>query len=220
MRRARTGQNAAPDVPALLRADLCRKLRYRAADQLIVLAVDTSESMGSGALVRMRAAKGAALAILRRAYQTRSSVALIAFGGERAALVLPPTRSINLARTRLERLPTGGATPMADALVQARELILRERRRCQGLRPVLVLVSDGEANVPLVSGRPAVQELHALAVHLRQDRIPGVIIDVLTEGRPGTLLGPLAARMGMTHLRVTDLNARLILQAVRATQGA
>lgn len=220
MRRARAGQTAAPDVPALLRTDLCRKLRYRAADQLIVLAVDTSDSMGSGALVRMRAAKGAALAILRRAYQTRSSVALIAFGGEQAALVLPPTRSINLARTRLERLPTGGATPMADALVQARELILRERRRCQGLRPVLVLVSDGEANVPLVSGRPAVPELHALAAHLRQDRIPGVIIDVLTEGRPGTLLGPLAARMGMTHLRVADLNARLILQAVRATQGA
>ncbi len=71
LRKARLGSQAA-DQPLIAPADLCRKQRYRPCDNLIVLLVDSSDSMGEGAEARMRACKGAVLAILRRAYQQRS----------------------------------------------------------------------------------------------------------------------------------------------------
>ena len=72
----------------------------RPCENLIVFVVDASESMGSEIQVRMKAAKGAALAILRKAYQSRSEVALVVVGGEKAGIVLPPTSSVEVAPAR------------------------------------------------------------------------------------------------------------------------
>jgi magnesium chelatase subunit D len=73
----------------------------------------------------MKAAKGAVLAILRKAHQSKSKVALVAFGGPSATLILPPTSSVALAESALRQLPAGGATPFADSLIQAWRLIGR-----------------------------------------------------------------------------------------------
>src|SRR4029077_15492960 len=76
--------------------------------------VDASGSMA--AQRRMAAAQGAVLALVTDPYQQRRNAGLIAFRGTRADLVLPLTRSADLAYARLRDLPTGGRTPLALAL--------------------------------------------------------------------------------------------------------
>jgi magnesium chelatase subunit ChlD-like protein len=161
---------------ALQREDLCKKQYLRPCEHLIVFVVDASDSMGSGAEVRMKAAKGAVLAILRKAYQSRSEVAMVAFGGEQARVALPATSSIETAKRLLERLPTGGATPFADGLSKAWQVIRSSRLKNSGVRPVLVIISDGEANVPLCEGVSPLEELGALAEKIGQDRIEAIWI--------------------------------------------
>jgi magnesium chelatase subunit D len=208
LRRARGG----PDH--LTPEDLCRQERHRPSDRLILFVLDTSESMGDNPEQRIRAAKGAVFALLRKAYQNRSEVALIAFGGEQATVVLPPTRSIVRARVCLERLPVGGATPFADGLYQAWRLVRRERIRRPGVQPLLVIISDGEANVTLTPGVPPEQELLDLAAQLRAEKVASVLFDVSTvRGKTAELLR-LAGSLGGSHMRVSDLRARDLLAAV------
>ncbi len=161
----------------VLAADLHKKIRRRWRYPLIVFLVDASESMGEGAVARMAAAKGAVLALLRAAYIERCRVALVAFRGEWAEILLPPTRSIALARERLRRLPIGGATPLADGLWSAWRLIRRERARFPGARPLLVVISDGEANVPLEPGRKVIEEVLDIAARMSSEGIPALVID-------------------------------------------
>jgi Mg-chelatase subunit ChlD len=210
-----TPEASRPASGLITRSDLCRNRRYRPCDRLIVLLVDCSDSMGQGTVARMRACKGAALAVLRQAYQHRSRVALIGFGGEQARLILPPTRSISRAQRLLERLPAGGATPFGDGLFKAWQLVRRERLRNPGLVPVLIIVSDGEANTPMTEGRAAVPELYALAEAVAKDRLATALIDVVAEAKPGLEMRRLAALLGASYVKVIDLKPRHILHAVR-----
>jgi magnesium chelatase subunit D len=194
--------------------DLCRKEFRRARENLIVFLVDTSESMGSGAEIRIKAAKGAALALLRKAYESRGSVALVAFGGDRATVVLAPTSSVDVARSALERLPTGGATPFADALWQGWQLIRSQRTRNPGIRPILVVISDGEANVPIVEGAPTQAELDALSEQVGADGIAAVFIDATRRAQTGKLQA-VAARMNAAYVPIRELTSRSVLRAMQ-----
>jgi len=99
LRRSRVERSAAPKVES---SDLRRKVRVRAERPLIVFVVDRSESMLAGA--RRIAARKAALGLLARAYLTRDRVAVVAFGGDEAEVVLEPTSSVALARERLQAM--------------------------------------------------------------------------------------------------------------------
>jgi magnesium chelatase subunit D len=111
--------------------------------------LDTSGSMA--AWRRMRQTKAAVLALLRQAYQRRDRLALLAFHGAGAELVLPPVRGLAAAGRAVEELPTGGATPLAHGLRAARHFILRERRR-RPRQPIwTVLLTDGRANCALTA---------------------------------------------------------------------
>jgi magnesium chelatase subunit D len=142
-----------PDGRMILRRGDLRAWAPRgAAGCLRLFLVDTSGSMA--AWRRMRQTKAAILALLAQAYQRRDRVALLAFHGTGAELVLPPRRGLAHARRALEALPTGGATPLAAGLAAGRRLLQAQKRR-DAQQPIwTVLLTDGRANVAVAGGDP------------------------------------------------------------------
>ncbi len=215
-RRCARGASSGNRPLTLKREDLRKKRYERPCDTLIVFVVDSSDSMGSGAVARMKAAKGAILAILRNAYRSRSRVAMVAFGGEKASVVLPPTSSMDRARRLLETLPTGGATPFADGLQRAWQIIRSERLKRPAVRTVMVIVSDGDANVPVLEGAPPLEELGELAEKIGGDGIPTVLIDAADNAKRSEMR-QIAGRMRASYVRMRDLTPSGLLKAARLT---
>ena len=213
MRTAREGVRPNENIPVKTE-DFRKKRRVKQLDTLIVFVVDSSGSMGKGTDAPMKAAKGAVLAILRKAHQIRSEVAVITFGGPKATVILPPASSVALAESALERLPTGGATPFADSLLQAWQLVRSERLKSPGIQPILVIISDGEANVPISTGAEPLEELEALAKKIARDRIPAVFIDAATQNNGKSDMRRIAEVMHSSYIAVRTITTSSILKAV------
>jgi len=124
---------------------LMEKVRLGKSGVLYVFCLDSSSSMGAQA--RMELAKGAVYWLLQTAYQRRDKVALIAFRGSEAKLVLPPTASVETAQERLRELPTSGKTPLSQGIVECLKLI--EKQRSKNSSAQIVLISDGRGNLPI-----------------------------------------------------------------------
>lgn len=151
-----------------------RVKQYRSkAGTLFCFAVDASGSM---ALHRMRQAKGAVQTLLQKAYVNRDRVALIAFRGQAAELLMPPTQSVELARRALDLLPTGGGTPLASALLLAEDVAQQARQRGI-LQAVLIVLTDGRGNISLKEGGNAQEELQQLGRHIGESSLHVVIVD-------------------------------------------
>jgi magnesium chelatase subunit D len=172
-----------------------RRTRTR---NLILLVVDASGSMAARA--RMQAAKGAICSLLEDSYKRRDVVALIAFRGEAAEELLPPTRSPVFAYRRLAQLPTGGRTPLAEGLKRARRVIERQGRKGERAQPFLVVVTDGRATVPETGAMEAVL---IEAAYLRRMQVKSLCIDMETGrvrfGQARTLAQALNA--AYTHIQ-------------------
>ncbi|MCL4119336.1 UNVERIFIED_CONTAM: hypothetical protein GTU68_030693 [Idotea baltica] len=180
------------------------------SDRLLIFLVDAS---GSAAVARLSEAKGAVELLLAQAYAKRDQVALIAFRGETADLLLPPTRSLVQGKRRLSALPGGGGTPLAAGLQAAAALALTAGGR--GLSPMLTLLTDGRANVGLngANGRAnALAEASAVAKQICHEGITSVLID--TAMRPGAQAATLAGDLGAKYIALPRADAHGISAAV------
>lgn len=169
-RRAAGGEGPGPLT--LVAGDLREPVRVGPQAALVVLAVDTSGSMG--AAERAAGARQAARGLLVDAYQRRDRVGVVTFRGTGAEVVLRPTSSTEVAAARLASLPTGGRTPLGEGLRAAGELLAAGQRR--GLRPVLVVVSDGRATwAP--DGRDPVEDALDAARTLARRGVSALVVD-------------------------------------------
>ncbi len=198
----------------VLPGDLQREYREDRPGRLIVFLIDASDSMEEGARARMAAAKGAVLALLRQAHWSRDRIGLVSAGGDRAQVILRPTRSEDLARRQLRQLPTGGATPLAAGLVECWKLARQERLRHPGCPTLLVLLSDGEANVPLVPGRDVRRELLALTRGLVRNQVSGLVIASGGQAEGFSLLRSMAEGWDAPFLAFSEPRARELTEAV------
>ena len=177
-----------------------------------VFVVDAS---GSSALNRLAEAKGAVELLLADCYVRRDSVAVIAFRGAGAELLLPPTRSLVRAKRSLAGLPGGGGTPLAAGIASAHALADAVRRR--GATPVVVLLTDGRANIAR-DGTPgrarASADALAAARHMRIDGFATLLLD--TSPQAQDTARELAAAMGARYLPLPYAGAAVLSQAVRA----
>lgn len=198
------------DARLVAPADLREAVREERVGNLLVLAVDASGSMG--AQQRMEAVKGAVLSLLLDAYQRRDRVALVTFGAEQADVVLRPTGSVEVARSRLTDLATGGRTPLAAGIEQA--LAVATAQPAGEHRPLLVLVSDGRATFAADGADPLQAALDA-AAGVRRRGVPAVVIDAETSGPRLGLAGTVAEAMGARLLSLHELSAGALAGALR-----
>jgi magnesium chelatase subunit D len=126
--------------------DIREKVRQKKTNNLLLFVVDASGSMGTRLMTET---KGAILALLMEAYQKRDKVGLVAFKAMDAEVLLPPTNSIEIAKKLLEELPTGGKTPLGQGLLVAYQLIKSHMRQDPAVLPLMVVITDGRANVGL-----------------------------------------------------------------------
>jgi magnesium chelatase subunit D len=190
--------------------DVRRAIREGREGNLVIFVVDASGSMA--ARDRMAAVSGATLSLLRDAYQRRDKVAVITFRQQEARLLLPPTSSAHIAGRRLGRFDTGGKTPLAEGLLAARELIVREKARDRARRSLVVVLTDGRANAgpdPLGRSRTA-------AARLVAEGAAAVVVDCETSYVRLGLADELARQLGAPVVRLEQLHADHLTRAVRS----
>ncbi|MDU7717321.1 MAG: magnesium chelatase subunit D family protein [Cutibacterium avidum] len=213
-------RRADPSRPAMAvhvePGDWRAKVRTGRSASCVILVVDASGSMGSRG--RMTASKGAILSLLLDAYVKRDRVCLIGFRRDRAEVLVPVTSSVEVAQRGLAELPVGGRTPLAAGLVTACEVVRPLLLKDPGLRPLLVLVTDGRSNVGL-DGKPnsrATDEALKVADEIGADRrLSWVVID--TEDPRGIQLSranDIATALGGPCLRIDDLRADDLVNVV------
>jgi magnesium chelatase subunit D len=207
VRAAAQRRQADPDGPVVTVDDLREPIRSRTVGRTVVVAVDASGSMGTHR--RVAAATGAVLGLLADAYLRRDRVAMVTFRGDTAEVVLPPTASIELARTRLAELPTGGVTPLAEGITAS--LSIARRAASDGWPPLLVLITDGRAT----GHRSALDRAKAAAADVAAANLETVVIDAEDGATRLGLAEQMATAMGARHLRLDEISSTTVESAVR-----
>ncbi len=178
--------------------------------QLVVFLIDASGSMAAAR--RMSAAKGVVCALLEDAHYRRDAVSMIAFRGNGAEIIVPPTRSASFAYRRLKSLVTGGRTPLADGLRCAREIINAQKRKDAGYSAHLVIVSDARANAP--EQNPFDRAMKE-ATLLRMSGLRALCIDTETGRIRLGHAARLAHELDATYRHLDDCSPRALGAAVR-----
>jgi magnesium chelatase subunit D len=194
-----------------IRRDDWRITRFkRRSETVAIFVVDAS---GSSALHRLAEVKGAVELLLADCYVRRDQVALLAFRGGGAEVLLPPTRSLVRAKRSLAALPGGGGTPLATAINSAAGLADSLRRK--GQTPILIFFTDGRANVArdgTVGRQKAEEDALAAARFLRALSLTSLVLDSSPQPRPAA--ATLATEMGARYLPLPHADATRLSRVV------
>jgi magnesium chelatase subunit D len=197
--------------------DLHQKVKAGRQGSLMIFVVDASGSMA--ALQRMEMVKATVLSLLRDAYERRDEVAVIAFRGTKAELLLSPTRSVDTAEKQLRDLPTGGRTPLAHALQVAADVLTRNSGASRP-EPLLIVLSDGKANVAIDGVGDAWQQSLDYAQSFTRKGIAALVLDTevgfVRMGRAGEL----AAALGAQCLSLEEFSAETLSLTIRGQLNA
>jgi magnesium chelatase subunit D len=215
LRRRERGGASVPGRVEVRKEDF-RVARFRQRTETsVIFCVDAS---GSAALQRLAEAKGAAEQVLADCYVRRDQVAVVAFRGSGASILLPSTRSLTRVRRCLAGLAGGGATPLAAGIDAALALALAARKL--GRTPVVVVLTDGRANVARDGRGGAAAAAADAAVSARAVRAAAVrAIFLDTSPRPRPAARALAVEMGARYLPLPYLDAAGVSREVRALAG-
>ncbi|MEH3135026.1 MAG: magnesium chelatase subunit D family protein [Mycolicibacterium neoaurum] len=198
-----------PGRPQVQPEDVRRALREGREGNLVIFVVDASGSMA--ARDRMSAVGGAALSLLRDAYQRRDKVAVITFRGRQADVLLPPTSSVYIAGRRLARFDTGGKTPLAQGLLAARDVVVREKARDRARRPLVVVITDGRAT----GGPDPLGRTRTAARMLLAEGAAAVVVDCETSFVRLGLAEELARQLDAPAVRLAHLQAGELTSLVK-----
>ena len=198
---------------AICHEDLRQKLREKRIGNTFIFAVDASGSMG--ARQRMEAVKGAIFQLLQEAYENRDRVAMLAFRRQQAQVLLPVTRSVDLAQRYLAKMATGGKTPLAAGLSEGLRLLKQLSRADKEMEPIFILVTDGRANSGLPGEDPVASAL-TTAAHYKEAGITSLVIDTEADFIKLGLAKKVAAAMGATYYSLEKLSREKLLTIVRS----
>jgi magnesium chelatase subunit D len=203
--------------------DIREKIRQKKTSNLLLFVVDASGSMGTRLMAET---KGAILSLLLEAYQKRDRVGMIAFKGMDAGVLLPPTNSIEMAKKLLEELPTGGKTPLGKGLLEAYSLLSMQLRNDPNLLPMMILVTDGRANVGLYQDKfyegPQFGEIYReiydiCELFIQEPKIHSLVIDA-EEKRMGSFgrSKKLAEALRAKYYVLEELISEEIVETIKA----
>lgn len=199
---------------AIREADIREKVRQRKYANLLVFVVDASGSMGASQ--RMTETKGAILSLLKDAYVKRDKVCLIAFRGNDAQVLLPPTRSVDRGVRLLETMAVGGRTPLNHGIAKGMQVIQSELKKNPGVLPYMVMITDGKGNVSIDKNIKPKQELMEISEKLRAfPYINTMVLDIERKGAMSFgIAREMAMRMGASYQKIETLNAGTIINAI------
>ncbi|MDZ4264231.1 MAG: magnesium chelatase subunit D family protein [Mycobacterium sp.] len=206
---AAAGRQAQPGRLRPGPGDVRRAVREGREGNLVIFVVDASGSMA--ARDRMSAVSGATLSLLRDAYQRRDKVAVITFRQQDARVLLPPTSSVYIASHRLARFDTGGRTPLAQGLMAARDMVVRERARDRARRSLVVVLTDGRAT----GGPDPLGRTRTAAARLVAEGAAAVVVDCETSYVRLGLAADLAGHLGAPSVRLEQLRADNLTELVK-----
>ena len=165
---------------SIKKGDLREKIRRRRISTLINVVFDTSGSMDEQDKIRITT--GVVLALLKDAYQRRDRVSLVTYSGRSAELVLPFTSSVEAAKHHLENVPFGGTTPMASGMLVGLDTLIREVKKEPSAVPIMVIVTDGTANVPLNLGGNIRREIVQVCSQVVANKVNVLVVDISESG--------------------------------------
>lgn len=192
--------------------DIRVKVRERRTGTSILFVVDSSGSMG--VKKRMEAVKGAIMSLLKDAYEKRDRVGLVAFRKDCAEELLPITRSIDLAQKKLEKLTTGGKTPLAAGIERAYNIIKKELKKDEKVVPLILFLSDGKTNYS-ISGKDPIKESLELAQKIKKENIRTIVIDTEEGFIKLEMAKTLSEALGAEYYKLENLKSEDMLKLIK-----
>ena len=195
-------------------SDIREKVRRRRVATLISVVFDASGSMND--LKKTSVTKNVVLALLRDAYQRRDRVSLVTYSGRSAEVVLPFTSSVELARKYIDHIPFGSTTPLASGLLLGLRVLQAENKKEPSAIPILALITDGTANMPMDVGGNIEREISNICRLLGTWHINVLVIDISEDG--ADLASNIANACNGRYYHPSQMSQQALYNAIKCEQ--